>query len=288
MRLRRSSAPSSPGFLHASASARICRFSLAENRRRLAVATTSGSGARPAAGAAPSLALRAPCGAAPAAELICMSIKEEPIPLSVMSAPAGTLNGPRQVSQLRLARGGQIVLRRPLVRAPADGCRNPSRSPQQHDTHILWACPVRPLTGAGEGTGRCSGTLDGDTTEGAPQALGSRYGQYRHDLDRVARKDGEVGMLLEELGGGLVRLRLHEREGGQLVADVLDPPWTDFLGLSQRSSHPDDGGLMFLDPRLPCRHAFLLLRTALAFGKGVPRCASRTRLAAQEHGEKGT
>ena len=105
MRLRRSSAPSSPGFLHASASARICRFSLAENRRRLAVATTSGSGARPAAGAAPSLAVRAPCGAAPASELICMSIKEEPIPLSVMSAPAGTLNGPRQMSRLRLARG---------------------------------------------------------------------------------------------------------------------------------------------------------------------------------------
>ena len=50
MRLRRSSAPSSPGFLHASASARICRFSLAENRRRFAVATTSGSGAGPLRG----------------------------------------------------------------------------------------------------------------------------------------------------------------------------------------------------------------------------------------------
>src|SRR6185437_2884759 len=117
MRLRRSNAPSSPGFLQASASARICRFSLAENRRRFAVATTSGSGARPAAGAAPSLALRAPCGAAPAAELICMSIKEEPIPLSVMSAPAGTLNGPRQVSQLRLARGGGLAVYARVVMA---------------------------------------------------------------------------------------------------------------------------------------------------------------------------
>src|SRR5215469_16137589 len=104
MRLRRSSAPSSPGFVHASASARSCRFSLAENRRRLAVATTSGSGARPAAGAAPSLALRAPCGAAPAVELTCVLINES-IPFSVMSGSACTLNCPRQVSQLILARG---------------------------------------------------------------------------------------------------------------------------------------------------------------------------------------
>src|SRR5215469_17351794 len=113
MRLRRSSAPSSPGFVHASASARSCRFSLAENRRRLAVATTSGSGARPAAGAAPSLALRAPCGAAPAAELTCVLINES-IPFSVMSGSACTLNCPRQVSQLILARGAVASDQEPL------------------------------------------------------------------------------------------------------------------------------------------------------------------------------
>ena len=96
-------APSSPGFLHRAASAKNRRFSLAENRHRLAVATTSGSGARPA-GAAPSLALRAPCGAAPAEELTCALIKES-IPFVFMFQPACTLNCPRQVSQLILARG---------------------------------------------------------------------------------------------------------------------------------------------------------------------------------------
>jgi hypothetical protein len=44
---------------------------------------------------------------------------------------------------------------------------------------------------------------------------------------------------------------------------------------------------MFLDPRLPGRYAFSFLRTAIAFGKGVPGHSSRTGFAAQEHCEIG-
>lgn len=84
---------------------------------RLAVATTSGSGVRPA-GAAPSVALRAPCGAAPEVELTCALIKES-IPLSVMSGPACTLNCPRQVSQVILARGGLDAKLSREVQCPA-------------------------------------------------------------------------------------------------------------------------------------------------------------------------
>jgi len=44
---------------------------------------------------------------------------------------------------------------------------------------------------------------------------------------------------------------------------------------------------MFLDPRLPSRHAFSFLRTAIAFGKGAPGRSLRTGFAAKEHGEIG-
>ena len=61
MRLLRRNAPRVPACLQRSASASNARFSPAENWRRLAVATTSGSGAAAALGI-PSLALRAPSG----------------------------------------------------------------------------------------------------------------------------------------------------------------------------------------------------------------------------------
>ena len=59
MRLLRRNAPSVPAALQRSASASNARFSPAEYRRRLAIATTSGSGGAAALGI-PSLALRAP------------------------------------------------------------------------------------------------------------------------------------------------------------------------------------------------------------------------------------
>src|ERR1700683_4563120 len=61
MRLLRRNAPSVPAALQRSASARSGRFPPAENWRRLAIATTSGSGGAAALGI-PSLALRAPSG----------------------------------------------------------------------------------------------------------------------------------------------------------------------------------------------------------------------------------
>ena len=102
---RRNNAPSWPCWAHASASATMRRFSLAANRRRLAVATTSGSGARAAPGAPSSVALRAPCEGAPGTE-VTRALSKECIPSSFMSRPACTLNCPRQVSQFILARGG--------------------------------------------------------------------------------------------------------------------------------------------------------------------------------------
>ena len=61
MRSLRRNAPSVPAALQRSASARSARFSPAENLRRRATATTSGSG-RAAGPGIPSLALRAPSG----------------------------------------------------------------------------------------------------------------------------------------------------------------------------------------------------------------------------------
>src|SRR5450432_1566744 len=42
---------------------------------------------------------------------------------------------------------------------------------------------------------------------GALSLLATRYGQHRHDLHGVAREDRKVRVLLEEFGGGLMRVR---------------------------------------------------------------------------------
>src|SRR5258706_15021970 len=115
--------------------------------------------------------------------------------------------------------------------------------------------------------------------------LAAGYGQYGHDLDGIARENGKVRMLLEEPGGGLVRVRAHHRKGAQFVANVVDSALRDLLGFSQRSAHADYGSVMFVGPRLPGRHAFPFLGTAIALGKGVPGRPPRTGLAAQEHCE---
>src|SRR6185437_11797060 len=123
---------------------------------------------------------------------------------------------------------------------------------------------------------------------GAPPfncALGSRYGQYRHDLDGIAGENGEMRMLFKELRGSLMRLGAHNREGAHFIADVVGAPLRDLLGPPQRSSHCEDGGMMLLNPRFPGRHAFLLFRAALAFGKRIPGRSPRAGFAAKEHGE---
>src|SRR5882724_11090029 len=60
MRSRRRNAPSLPAALHCSASASNRRFSLPENLRRLAIATTSGSRREASCEAVSPVALRAP------------------------------------------------------------------------------------------------------------------------------------------------------------------------------------------------------------------------------------
>src|SRR6185312_8668301 len=113
-------------------------------------------------------------------------------------------------------------------------------------------------------------------------------GQYGHDLNRIARKIGEVGVFFEELRGSLMRLSAHDRKGAHFVADVADATFRDLLRLPQRSSHGDDGRLMLLNPRLPGCYALLLFGAALAFGKSIPRRSPRAGFAAKKQGEIGT
>src|SRR5664279_2699004 len=117
--------------------------------------------------------------------------------------------------------------------------------------------------------------------------LSAWNGQYGHDLDGVARENRKVRMVVEELGGGFVRIRTHNRECAHFIAYIVDSTLRDLLGFPQWSAHADNGGLMFLDPRLPGRHPFSFLRTSIALGKGVPGHSSRTSFAAKEHCEIG-
>src|SRR5882672_5236824 len=91
--------------------------------------------------------------------------------------------------------------------------------------------------------------------------------QHGHDLDSIARENGKEWMLVEELGGGLVRISAHNRERAQAIAYIVDPSLRDLLGLPQWSAHADNGGVMLVDPCLPGRRAFSCLRTAIGFGE---------------------
>src|SRR6185437_14705362 len=98
----------------------------------------------------------------------------------------------------------------------------------------------------------------------------ARDRQHRHDFHRFAREDREMGMVLEQFGRGLLRVRFHHHEGAEIVAGVLDAAGRDPLGLAQWPAHADHRGLMFFHPGFPGRHALALLRLALVFGKGHP------------------
>src|SRR6202521_1614351 len=76
--------------------------------------------------------------------------------------------------------------------------------------------------------------------------LSAWYGQHGHDLDGIARENGKVRMLLEEFGGGLVRVRSHNRKSAHVIARIVDPALRDPLGFPQWSAHGDNGGVMFL------------------------------------------
>src|ERR1700687_4518358 len=118
MRLLRKNAPSVPAALQRSASARSARFSAAENWRRLAIATTSGSGGAAALGI-PSLALRAPSGT-PRAEVEESLTIEDFITAYMSGYYLWTLNYRRQMSHCTLAQGGRL--------GPWKGVRFPHRT----------------------------------------------------------------------------------------------------------------------------------------------------------------
>src|ERR1035438_4520830 len=100
-------------------------------------------------------------------------------------------------------------------------------------------------------------------TARALRPLGAWNGQHGHDLDGIARENGKVRMLVKELGGGLVRIREHNRESTHVIARIFDPTLRNLFGFPQRSAHADNGGVMFLDPPLPGRHAFSFPGTAI-------------------------
>jgi hypothetical protein len=116
--------------------------------------------------------------------------------------------------------------------------------------------------------------------------LGARYRQNGHDLDGFPGKNRKVRMPLEQLGRSLMRIRANDHIGAYLIACIFDAALGDFFGLAERSAHTDDYGLMFFGPRLPGRYPLLLLRKPFRFGKGIPCCHSRVRLAAEKHREK--
>ena len=108
MRLLRRKAPSVPAALQRSASARSARFSPAENCRRLAVATTSGSGGAATLGI-PSLALRAPSGI-PRVEAEESLFIEDFITADMSGYYLWTLNYRRQMSHRTLAQGAAAAV----------------------------------------------------------------------------------------------------------------------------------------------------------------------------------
>ena len=102
---RRSSAPTSPGAVpvHASAARTIRRLYAGENWRRLATATTSGSGATVAGAGSSSLALRAP-SEPPACEPF--SFAKSVVLVSMVHLPS-TINSTRKMSHVRLTQGAE-------------------------------------------------------------------------------------------------------------------------------------------------------------------------------------
>src|ERR1700688_889853 len=60
--------------------------------------------------------------------------------------------------------------------------------------------------------------------------LSTWNGQHGHDLDGIAREYGKVRMLVEEPGGGIVRIRAYNRECAHVIARIVDPTLRDLLG----------------------------------------------------------
>src|ERR1700741_3726203 len=61
-------------------------------------------------------------------------------------------------------------------------------------------------------------------------SLSAWNGQHGDDLDGIARENGKVRMPVEELGSGLMRIRVHNRECAHVIARIVDPTLRDLLG----------------------------------------------------------
>src|SRR5262249_25716677 len=115
-----------------------------------------------------------------------------------------------------------------------------------------------------------------------PRRLGARYRQNRHDLHGIARKDRKVRMLLEQLGGSVMRFRANDRVGTHRVAYVFDAALAHLFRFAERPAHPNDCSAMLFDPRFPGRDPLLRLCVSRLLGKGIPGCHARAGFAPEE------
>ena len=94
-------------------------------------------------------------------------------------------------------------------------------------------------------------------------------------------------MVLEELGGSIMRIRANDCVGAHQIGYVLDAPFAHLLGLAEGTAYLDDCGTMLFGPGFPSRDSLLHLRPANLFGKRVPSFHPRAGLTAEENREKG-
>src|SRR5262249_23934396 len=100
------------------------------------------------------------------------------------------------------------------------------------------------------------------------------------------RKDREVRMVLEKLGGSIMRLRANDCVGAHQVGYVLDAALAHLLGPAEGTAHPDDYAMMFFGPSFPGCDSLLHLRPVYLRGKRVPSCHPRAGLIADENRKK--
>src|SRR5664279_556569 len=75
--------------------------------------------------------------------------------------------------------------------------------------------------------------------------LSAWNGQHGHDLDGVARENGKVRMIVEELGGGLVRIRAHNCESAHFIAYIVDSTLRDLpVSYTHLRAHETDSYLV--------------------------------------------
>src|SRR5215468_7707720 len=79
-------------------------------------------------------------------------------------------------------------------------------------------------------------------------------------------------MLLEQLGGSVMRFRANDRVGAHRVAYVFDAPLAHLFRFAERPAHTDDCCVMLFDPRFPGRDPLLHLCVSRLLGKSVPGC----------------